>query len=189
MLTKEVVFLLKQWLLLGFALLFTVGAHLRPQWEYEVAGQTLPPCGLRASTLAEETARAASEEILRGAAVLPEVHRRLRLSLRRPEADACLLSDALLCATEGVVRRDEVRVDGVRLGWVEDGGALREGLRDYIANTLPTWASGGVLTRELTVRPLYTHDGYLTAPRDMLLLVTGAAPVFYYDETGRFARA
>ena len=85
--------------------------------------------------------------------------------------------------------RDEVRVDGVRLGWVADGEALREAVSRYIADTCPAWASGGVLSRELAIRRLYTRDGYLTPEKDMLLLVTGAAPVFYYDGTGRFARA
>ena len=179
----------RRWLPLALALLFAVSAHLRPQWEYEVAGERLAPCGLRASALAEETARETAEEILRGGVAPPEVRKRLRLSFRRPETDARLLADTLLRATEGVVRRDEVRVDGVRLGWVADGGELREALRNYIANTLPTWASGGVLSRALAVRPLYTREGCLTAPRDMLMLVTGAAPVFYYDGTGRFARA
>lgn len=188
-LSAGVIYLLKRWLLLALALFFAVGAHLRPQWDYEIAGERLVPCGVRASTIAEETAREAAGEILRGAVMPPEVHRRLRLSFRRPKEDARLLSDALLRATEGVVRRDEVRVDGVRLGWVEDGGALREGLRDYIANTLPSWASGGVLTRELSTRPLYTREGYVTDTRDMLLLVTGVAPVFYFDDSGRFARA
>ena len=176
-------------LLLTLALLFAVGAHLRPQWEYEVAGERLAPVGLRASALAEEAAGEAAEEILQGRALPPEFRRRLRLSFRRPAGDGRLLADALLRATGGVVRRDEVRVDGIRLGWVADGGAFRETLRDYIANTLPTWASGGVITRELAIRPLYTREGYLTAPGDMLLLVTGMAPVFYFDETGRFARA
>ncbi len=189
MLIPEVVFMLRQWLMLALALLLAAGSHLRPQWEYEVAGEILAPCGFRASALAEETAREASEEILRGAAVPPEVRRRLRLSFRRPAGDACRLSDALLRATGGIVRQDEVRVDGVRLGWVEDGKALREGLRDYIANTLPTWASGGVLTRELEIRALYTRESYVTDPRDMLLLVAGAAPVVYFNGTGRFARA
>ena len=59
----------------------------------------------------------------------------------------------------------------------------------YIRGTLPAWASGGVLSGELTLRSLYTRDAYLTAERDMLLLITGAAPVFYYDQAGRYARA
>ena len=45
------------------------------------------------------------------------------------------------------------------------------------------------MSRELAIRRLYTRDGYLTPTGDMVLLITGAAPVFYYDQTGRFARA
>ena len=115
--------------------------------------------------------------------------RSLRLSLRRPAGDTRRLSDALLRNTVGVVLRDEVRVDGRRLGWVRDGEALRDELTRYIRSTLPAWASGGVLSREPVIRRLYTRDRYLTAQGDMVLLVTGAAPVFYFDQTGRYARA
>ena len=107
----------------------------------------------------------------------------------KPSSDARQLTDTLLRATAGIVLRDEVRVDGVPLGWVADGEALREALTAYISNTLPVWASGGVLSRELAIRRLYTRDGYLTPTGDMVLLITGAAPVFYYDQTGRFARS
>ena len=81
-----------------------------------------------------------------------------------------------------VLRREQ-------LDAVEDGEALQAALDRHIRRTLPTWASGGVLSGELTLRRLYTRDAYLTDERDMLLLITGAAPVFYYDQTGRYARA
>lgn len=182
--------MLKRYMLLFAALVFAVGAHLRPCCEVEIGG--LPAAsGLspRAVSLAVRCAGDAAEEILREGARLPEVRRRTRLRFSRPSGDAGALTDALLRATEGVARRDEVRVNGVRLGWVADGQALREALRGYIADTLPTWASGGVISAELGIRRLYTRDGYLTAQGDMLLLITGAAPVFYYDQTGRYARA
>ena len=182
--------MLKKGILLLTALVFAVVSHLRPVCRYELAGQAIAPgCGLRASLLAERTARAAAEEILRGEAAPSPLKRSLRLSLRRPAGDARRLSDALLRNTVGVVLRDEVRVDGRRLGWVRDGEALRDELTRYIRSTLPAWASGGVINGELTIRRLYTRDGFLTGQRDMLLLITGAAPVFYYDQTGRYARA
>lgn len=190
MLTAEVISLVKKSLMLLAALLFCAASHLRPCVDCEIDGAgTVPGCSLRAAARAERAARAAAEEILPGPAALPGVNRHLRLRLRRAEGDARLLSDALLRATEGVAVRDEVRVDGKRLGWVADGAALREALAEYIGNTLPTWAEGGVLTRELTIRTLYTRSRPLTATRDMLLLITGAAPVFYYDAAGRYARA
>jgi len=182
--------MLKKGLLLSAALLFAVCVHLRPCWRYEL--DALPAgsrFGLRAAALAEETAQRAAEEILSGSAALPEARRHLRFTLRRPASDARPLTDALLRSTNGVVRRDEVRVDGVRLGWVEDSAALYTALDGYIVNTLPTWASGGTLSRALTTRRLYTREGYLTPAGDMLLLVTGAAPVFYHDEAGYSAWA
>ena len=130
--------MLKKGILLLTALVFAVVSHLRPVCRYELAGQAIAPgCGLRASLLAERTARAAAEEILRGEAAPSPLKRSLRLSLRRPAGDARRLSDALLRNTVGVVLRDEVRVDGRRLGWVRDGEALRDELTRYIRSTLP----------------------------------------------------
>ena len=182
--------MLRKSLLLLAALLFAAGANLRPVCCYELAGEPIAPgCGIRTAARAERAAQAAAEEILRFEAGPGKVTKRLRLSLRRPLGSAPELSAALLAATPGIALRCEVRVDGRRLGWVEDGEALQEALGRYIRGTLPTWASGGVLSGELTLRSLYTRDAYLTAERDMLLLITGAAPVFYYDQTGRYARA
>lgn len=176
--------------LLFTALLFAVAAHLRPCYDYELNGVRIAS-GIvpQTAVFAEQAAQDASEELLSGHAVLPSFHRHLRLRFSRSSADARPLTDALLRATEGIVLRDEVCVGSVRLGWVDDGQGLREALSDYISNTLPVWASGGVLSRELGIRRLYTRDGYLTPQGDMVLLITGAAPVFYYDQTGRYARA
>ena len=182
--------MLKKTVLLLAALLFAVTAHLRPCCDYTLDGVRIAS-GLSPGSArrAEFAVRDAAEEILRENALLPAFHKRTRLRFARPSEDARMLTDALLRATEGIVLRDEVRVDGVRLGWVADGEALRDALQGYITNTLPTWASGGVLSREPQIRRLYTRDGYLTAQGDMVLLVTGAAPVFYFDQTGRYARA
>ena len=182
--------MLKKSLLLLTALLFAVCAHLRPVCALVLTGGVITPaCGVLDCLLAERAAGAAAEEILRGAAVSPVAEKRLAFSLRKPEGDARQVSDALLRAVPGVALRCEVRVNGRMLGWVEDGEALREALGGYIRDTRPTWASGGVLNGELTLRRLYTRDAHLTGQRDMLLLITGAAPVFYYDQTGRYARA
>lgn len=182
--------MLKKSLLLLAALLFAVCAHLRPVYTLVLTGGVITPaCGVLDCLLAERAAGAAAEEILRGAAVSPVAEKRLAFSLRKPEGDARQVSDALLRAVPGVALRDEVRVNGRMLGWVEDGEALREALGGYIRDTRPTWASGGVLSGELALRRLYTRDAHLTGQRDMLLLITGAAPVFYYDQTGRYARS
>jgi len=182
--------MLKKGFLLLAALLFAVCAHLRPVYSYTLAGEAgTRECTLWASVLAERSAGAAAEEILRGCAAPPAATRRLHVRIHRPETDARQLSDALLRTVPGIALRDEVRVNGRMLGWVEDGEALQEALGRYIQNTRPAWASGGVLNGELTLRRLYTRDAHLTGQRDMLLLITGAAPVFYYDQTGRYARA
>ena len=165
----------KKAFLLCAALLFAVCAHLRPCWVYE----GLPPFTLRAAALAEETAQRAAEEILSGPAAASGLSRRLRFTLRRPVGDARLLTDKLLCATEGIVKRDRVRVGGEMLGWVADGDSLLAALGTCVEKPLPVWASGGGLSRELTIERRYTREGYLTPNGDMLLLLTGAAPVFY----------
>lgn len=176
--------------LLFAALLFAIGAHLRPCYDYDLGGICIAS-GIAPGTaaFAEHAARDAAEELLPAHAVLPAFHKRLRLRFSRPSVDARPLTDVLLRATEGIVLRDEVRVDGVRLGWVADGETLHTELSAYISGTLPAWASGGILSRELRIQRFYTRDGYLTPPGDMVLLITGAAPVFYFDQAGRFARA
>ncbi len=180
----------KKSLLLLAALLFSAASHLRPCFELEIDGAgAVPACSVRAAARAERAAWAAAEEILPGPASLPGMKKRLRLCLRKPADDVCALSDAILRATAGVAAEDEVRADGERLGWVADGAALREALAQYIGNTLPTWAEGGTVSRALTVRTLYTRAHSLTPQRDMLLLITGAAPIFYYDGAGHYARA
>lgn len=190
MLTTEVVSLLKKGIAFTLALLFAVGAHLRPVWDVELEGGLIA-AGCASATVreAQRTAKRAAEEILPGDAAVPTPVCRLRLSLRRPEREVRALTDTLLRATEGVAVYDSVRVGGEKLGFVRDGEALREKLRGHIANTLPTWARGGALGRELLIRRQYTRAGYVTPVSDMLLLITGAAPVFYYDGAGRFALA
>lgn len=182
--------MLKKTVLLLASLLFAIAAHLRPCCDCTLDGvriaSGLSPGSARRAELA---VRAAADEILRENATLPALQKHTCLRFTRPSEDVRMLTDTLLRASEGIVLRDEVRVDGVRLGWVADGEALREAVQGYITNTLPAWASGGVLSGEPQIRRLYTRDGYLTAPGDMVLLVTGAAPVFYFDQAGRYARA
>ena len=182
--------MLKKTILLFAALVFVVGSHLRPSCDYEL-GDVCIASGIspRAAAAAELAAHEAAEEILRAHTVLPAFRKRTCLRFAKPSDDARSLTDALLRATEGIMLRDEVRVDGVRLGWVADGEALREAVSRFITDTCPVWASGGVLSREMRIRRLYARDVYLTAQADMVLLITGAAPVFYFYQTGRYARA
>jgi hypothetical protein len=182
--------MIRKTLALGTALLFVLGAHLRPACDYTLAGKELAlGCSPTAGRLAIEAAEAAAEEILPGNARLPAVQRQLRLRLRRPEQDARVLSDALLRATPGITVNQAVYVGGVRMGAIREGVDFPAQLHRYIENTLPTWACGGALSSGLVLRTQYSRAGRETEPGDMLLLVTGRAPVLYYDEDGKIAAA
>lgn len=179
----------KRMLLLLLAAGLTVGANLRPCWEFCPDGGETISCSPHAAKLAIHAAEAAAEEILPGEAEMPPLARKLRLTLGRREEDPRPLADAILRGTEGIVTGDEVRVDGKRLGFVADGAALRDAVGTYIANTLPTWACGGVLSREFSIRRCYMREGCLATDGDMLLLITGMVPIFYFDGMGKYARA
>ena len=182
--------MIKKALIFTLALFFAVGSHLRPVCDYEIRGEQLRVgCSVRAAERAERTAALAAEEILRGPAQMPAARRKLRLTFRKPDRDARTLADALLRAADGVAVCDRVTVGDRRLGFVSDGAALRRALYVYISNTLPTWAEGGILSRELRLERRYTRAGLETPTEDMLLLVTGAAPVMYFDGAGSFGRA
>lgn len=177
-------------ILLLLALLLNAAVNLRVRWDYELAGEQIAlGCSGRALRLAEEAAREAAEEILAGPAALPMGRRKARLGLRRPADAAPALTDALLRATPGVALRDDVLLGDRRVGAVTDAAAFRAALRAYIDNTVPDWAWGGVLSKPLRVERSYGRTGYASPPGDMVLLVTGAAPVLYYDAAGNYATA
>ena len=91
---------------LAFALLFAVGAHLRPVCDVSLAGEPVARgCSLQTVREAERTAAAAAEEILRDDAPPPLFERRVRLSFRRPGRETRPLTDALLRATAGISSR------------------------------------------------------------------------------------
>ncbi|MBQ9687085.1 MAG: hypothetical protein IJV41_11175 [Oscillospiraceae bacterium] len=180
----------KKSVLLLAALALTVSAHLQPSCDFTVAGERIAVgCTPGAARRAEAAALAAAEEICPEAAVLPAVRRHVRLTLRNPGTDAARLSDALLRSTPGVTVSDGVYVDGTRLGSVRDGALFSARLRRYIVNTTPTWAVSGMLSQKLTVQTEYCRAGHEVTEDDMVLLVTGAAPVFYYDLSGNTATA
>ena len=107
----------KKGMALAFALLFAVGAHLRPVCDVSLAGEPVARgCALKTVRGAERTAAAAAEEILRDDVPATLFERRVRLSFRRPERDVRPLTDALLRATAGVALWDCVSVGGRRLG-------------------------------------------------------------------------
>ena len=133
--------MLRKSLLLLAALLFAAGANLRPVCRYELAGEPIAPgCGIRTAALAERTARAAAEEILRAEAAPGAVTKRLCLSLRKPAGSSQELADALLRSTAGVALRCEVRVDGRRPGvLLRPDGTIRQSVKQA-----PTPRRGGL---------------------------------------------
>ena len=176
-------------LLLG-VLALTVASHLHIGYDCTVAGtEVTAGYSPLAEKTALKTAESAAEEILAGSASLPRVQRRLRLTLRRPESTTAELTDRILKNTPGVTVSDGVYVDGLRLGSVRDGESFSAALRRYIVNTTPSWAVSGMVSRELRVQPEYCRAGHEVTEADMVLLVTGAAPVFYYDLSGNMATA
>ncbi len=182
--------MIKKALLLLLSLGFVLGAHLRPCCDFEVAGLRLDlACTPAAARRAERAAYLAAEEILPGQAELPEVKTHMRLRLKKGADRAPELADAILRATPGVALRETVWAGERCFGAVSDGADFMARLRDYLANTLPAWARGGVLSRPLTVRRGYGRAGYVSTPGDMVLLVTGAVPVIWYDGEGNFATA
>ena len=178
----------KRWLLLGLGLLMLLGANLRPAYRVSVGGERLPGLyTLREVLDCTETAQAAAEEILDNSAPPPALRRSFRLSLRAADGDPVLLTDALLRATRGVTVSDAVIVNGTRIGTVEDGDSLCAALRNFIENQMPMAAVSGNIGGKLELQRVYTREGCDTPYRDMVLLVTGMAPVVYVDAEGKLA--
>lgn len=177
-------------ILLGLALLLVFASHLRLRCDAELDGRRLGlACSPLALDRAETAARACAEEILPGAAELPACRRHYALSLKRPAQTAPALCDALLQGTEGVAVQNAVYVGETCVGLVSDRAEFSRRLGAYIENTLPAWARGGILSKPLRVVTRYGREAYVSTPGDMVLLVTGAAPVFFYDGEGNFATA
>lgn len=172
--------------LLVLALLALLGAHLHPQYRVSVEGAELPGCysaaalrqGLRA---AEE----AAGEILRYEAKMPALERRLRLKLRPAGDDIPALTAALLRPVSGLTLADAVYVNGVPLGTVADGERFCERLRDSIRTQMPLAAVSGNISGRLELRRVYARAEASTDDADMVLLVTGMAPVVYLDGSGK----
>lgn len=174
--------------LLIMALLALLGAHLHPQYLVCVEGTELPGCysaaalrqGLRA---AEE----AAGEVLRYEAKMPSFERSLRLSLRPAGDDIPALTAALLRSVSGLTLADAVYLNGVPLGTVTDGERFCELLRDSIRTQMPLAAVSGNISGRLELRRVYTRADASLDDADMVLLVTGMAPVVYLDQNGRLA--
>ncbi len=177
-----------RWLPLILALAALLAANLRVQYRVRINGEELPgtysAAVLRQSMRAAETA---AEEILRCDAKMPEVERRPRLSLRRPDNDGRALTEALLRPVSGVASADAVFLNGLRLGTVPDGSELCRGLRELIREQMPASAVSGNISGQLMLRRVYTRAEAQDAYDELLAQITGMAPVIYLDGSGKLA--
>lgn len=173
---------------LVLALLMLLTAHLHVYCRVSVNGQRLEglyrPGELKRS---RAVAAAAAEELLPGEAAPPQLRLGYRLSLRAPDGDVAALTEALILGYPGIGLCSGVSVNGVSLGTVEDGPELYRRLRDYILGQMPNAAVFGNISGQLQVRPVYSRQGHETNYDDMLLLISGMAPVIYLDADGRLA--
>lgn len=168
------------------AMAFAVGANMDVCCAVEINGQALE--GLYSPFAADkslEAAAAAAEELLEAPAVLPRMTKHYRLSLRPAEGDARDISDAALRSVSGLRLADGVFVNGVYMGSVEDGDELFLHLREFILNQMPNAAVFGNIGGKATVRKIYGRSSRMTDYDDMVLLISGMAPVIYTDENGK----
>lgn len=120
---------------------------------------------------------------------MPELRRHWRLSFLPAGGTVPDISAALLDRTNGVELTQGVYVSGVYLGSVSDRSELYSELRQFITGQLPTWAESGYLSQEMITRPQYGRTGSQTPVDDMVLLVSGMAPVMYSDSKGYISNA
>lgn len=178
----------KKMLLLPMALFMLWAVNIRVCWEVTVNNHAVPGFySAKQLNKCIETAERAAEEILPGKHVSPRIGKSCRLRLKAADGDEQLLTHSLILSTEGIVSADGVFANGIALGTVEDGQELFSRLRAYIKNQMPSAAVMGSISGELSICPVYSSEGHETAYDDMLLLVSGIAPVFYVDSQGRLA--
>lgn len=165
-------------LALGLVLL----ANLRPGCCVEGASGRYSP---RALHLARLAASRAAEEIIPGGGALPRLRASWRLSLRQPEDSVPALTRAFLSRIPGVTIRSEVRVNGVALGTVADGEALKEALHVNLYVGRPAAAVSSRYTEELSIAPVFTRSDRGMDESRMLQLIGNLCPVMYVDREGK----
>ena len=172
----------------ALALLFLIAANMHPYCRVSVNGRGSDErYSLSAAAQAAAAAMHAAEEITPGPAVMPELKLRYGLSFARPEGDVTRLAGEALRAVTGVELADVVYVNGTRLGIVEDGERLLEKLGVFIGSQQPHAAVSGSISGKLEIIRHYTRSNRVTKDEDMILLITGMAPVFYVDANGKLA--
>lgn len=170
------------------ALGLTAAAYLRPCCTVsingtETEGSYSPLCVRRAMAVYS----LAAEEICRESFVPPETELRHSLTIGSRGNDVPALTDALLRHTEGVAAVQSVYVDGIRLGCVAEDCDIGRLLRENVSRQKPNAALYGGYSGSIEKRTVYAPAGTETDSGDMVLLVSGMAPVMYYDANGQRA--
>lgn len=170
------------------ALLLVAAANLNVCCTVSVNGEPLagsysPGCAGECLYLSE----LAAEEICEGAAIMPAVTTSSYLSLRPPRNDRQDFTDRVLRETGGVSMLKTVYVKGRRLGSVSGECDIRTLLKENIVSQQPNSAEYGVYSGEILIEQCYGRSGSETESADMVLLVSGMAPVMYFDGDGERA--
>lgn len=174
--------------LLIFALLLVAAANLNVCCTVSVNGIELP--GSYTPGCTGECMRLsalAAEEICAHEALLPEVTESIYLSLRSASNDRQALIDRILRETGGVSLLKTVYVKGSRLGSVNAECDIRAMLSENIVSQQPSAADYGIYSGEILIEQCYGRTESETDSADMVLLVSGMAPVMYFDGSGERA--
>ena len=173
-------------LLILFAALALLASHTNLYYRVSIDGHTLD--GLYTRSQLDRCLNAAHEtavEILDTPVSMPRVKARPSPTLSCRTADEAKLTDALLQAVPGVKLCDGVIVNGTRLGTVADGEVLMQKLRAAIRSQMPNAAVFGNISGKVQIQKIYSRDSGDTPDEDMILLITGMAPVIYVDGNGK----
>ena len=174
---------MKRLVALALALILAVASNVRIGCEVSVKGSALEglysPADVKACmALAEDTA----EEILLRDNAVPAPELTYRLTFTSPGGDREALSEALLLSSPGVERLYSVTAKGTKLGYVTDGDALVSALEARIAAIRPNSALTGAYSGKIDITPVFTAGRRTTEIGDMVLLVSGMAPIMYYSD-------
>ncbi|MBO5556886.1 MAG: hypothetical protein J5927_06845 [Oscillospiraceae bacterium] len=175
----------RRWLFLPLALFLLVASHVQLSYRVTVDGEPLEGCYSPAQLRqCRELAAQGAAELLADPGPGPELRRQAQLSFSGADGDTTRLSRALLLGYPELCLADGVFVNGVQLGTVADGAVLYDRLRQAIGSQMPSTAVSGNISGRLQIRKVYSRVGHETAYEDMILLITGVAPVLYVDSSG-----
>lgn len=169
-----------------FALLFALGSNMDLCCRVWVNGCEMP--GLYSPFAVDKSrtvASAAAEEIDFRARCKPCGVAEACPVSAPAEGDGRVLSDAALRSVTGVKLAQGVFINGVFLGCVADGPELFSRLRGFIESQMPSAAVFGNISGEVKVRPIYSRTNQEVDYEDMVLLISGMAPVIYTDKNGK----